>query len=127
MKKEVRRHIENCEDEELIFLLGDFNGHIGILGNQQLNYNGKLVMDIKTECDLIILNSTEKCDGTYTWSKGDQTSAIDFVIVNNNALKICQSMKIDEGQDVFDLSDHNLIQVELKLHNMHHNFAVNSD
>ena len=36
-------------------------------------------------------------------------------------------MKIDEGQDVFDLSDHNLIQVELKLHSMHHNFAVNSD
>ena len=65
-----RRHIENCEDEELIFLLGDFNGHIGILGNQQLNYNGKLVMDIKTECDLILLNSTEKCDGTYTWSRG---------------------------------------------------------
>ena len=127
MKKEVRRHIENCEDEELIFLLGDFNGHIGILGNQQLNYNGKLVMDIKTECDLILLNSTEKCDGTYTWSRGDQRSAIDFVIVNNNALKICQSMKIDEGQDVFDLSDHNLIQVELKLHSMHYNFAVNSD
>ena len=127
MKKEVRRHIENCEDEELIFLLGDFNGHIGILGNQQLNYNGKLVMDIKTECDLILLNSIEKCDGTYTWSRGDQRSAIDFVIVNNNALKICQSMKIDEGQDVFDLSDHNLIQVELKLHSMHHNFAVNSD
>ena len=31
IKKEVRRHIENCEDEELVFLLGDFNGHIGIL------------------------------------------------------------------------------------------------
>ena len=82
MKKEVRRQIENCEDEELIFLLGDFNGHIGILRNQHINYNRKLVMDINTECDLILLNSTEKCDGTYTstWSRGDQRSAIDFVI-----------------------------------------------
>ena len=36
-------------------------------------------------------------------------------------------MKMDDGQDVFDLSDHNLIEVELKLLNMNHNFAVNSD
>ena len=81
IKKEIRKQIEECEDEELIFLLEDFNGHIGILGDQQINHNRKLLMDITTESNLILLNSTDKCDGTYTWSRGDQKSVIDFVIV----------------------------------------------
>ena len=127
IKKEVKKHIEECEDDELIFLLGDFNSHIGILGEQQINYNGKLVMDMKMECNLILLNATDKCEGMITWSRGEQRSAIDFVIVNNNALNLCDSMKIDEQQDIFDLSDHNLIEVNLNLHNTHHNFDRNSE
>ena len=86
IKKEIRKQVEEREDEELIFLLGDFHGHNGILGDQQINHNGNLIMDITTECTLILLNSTDKGDGTYTWSRGDQKSVINFVILNNNAL-----------------------------------------
>ena len=40
---------------------------------------------------------------------------------------MCEHMKIDETQDIFDLSDHNLIEVNLKLHDIHHNFNTNSE
>ena len=53
IKKEIRKQIEECEDEELIILLGDFNGHIGILGDQQINHNGKPMFwhDIWVSCN----------------------------------------------------------------------------
>ena len=34
--------------------------------------------------NLILLNSDEKCQGTYTWVRGNQKSAIYLVIVNEN-------------------------------------------
>ena len=36
-------------------------------------------------------------------------------------------MKIDETQDIIYLSDHNLIEVNLKLHDIQHNFNTNSE
>ena len=45
----------------------------------------------------------------------NQKSAIDFILVNTLAYKLCQEMNIDEKQENFDLSDHNLIEISLKL------------
>ena len=56
-----------------------------------------------------------KCKGIYTWGRGEQKSAIDFILVNTLAYKLCQEMNIDEKQEKFDLSDHNLIEISLKL------------
>ena len=42
-------------------------------------------------------------------------SAIDFILVNTLAYKLCQEINIDENQEKFDLSDHNLIEISLKL------------
>ena len=42
-------------------------------------------------------------------------SAIDFIFVNTLAYKLCQEMNIDEKQEKFALSDHNLIEISLKL------------
>ena len=42
-------------------------------------------------------------------------SVIDFILVNTLAYKLCQEMNIDEKQKKFDLSDHNLIEISLKL------------
>ena len=41
--------------------------------------------------------------------------AIDFILVNTLAYKLCQEMNIAEKQEKFDLSDHNLIEISLKL------------
>ena len=70
---------------------------------------------------MIMLNDTYKCNGTYTWSRGQSKSVIDVVLVNNIAFGICDNMKIDEQQEQFDLTYHTLIEITLKL-NMHPNY-----
>ena len=54
---------------------------------------------------MIMLNDTDKCKGTYTWSRG-----------------ICDQMEIDEQQEKFDLTDHNFIEISSKLNYMHPNY-----
>ena len=122
IKKETKKKILKSDEDEAVFLLGDFNGHTGTIGEQQQNYNGKLLMDLIIECNITMLNDTDKCTGINTWSRGDQKSTIDFVLVNNKGYQTCEWMEIDETQDVFDLSDHNLIDIELKLNTIHHRF-----
>ena len=115
MLKEIRRGIHDTSEDELIFILGDFNTHLGIIGDQDANYNGKIVLDMMTEDSMILLTDTEKCKTIYTRGRGDQKSAIDFILVNTLAYKLCQEMNIYEKQEKFDLSDHNLIEISLKL------------
>ena len=47
---------------------------------------------------------------------------IDFVLVNSLAFGICDKMEIDEQQEQFDLRDHNLIEITLKLNYIHPNY-----
>ena len=62
-----------------------------------------------------MLNDTEKCKGIYAWGRGDPKNAIDLILVNTLAYKLCQEMNIDKNRRSFDLSDHNLIEISLKL------------
>ena len=39
---EIRRGISHCDGDELVFIMGDCNAHVGIIGEQGLNYNGKM-------------------------------------------------------------------------------------
>ena len=68
------------------------------------------------------MNDTDKCSGTTTWSRRSQKSTIDFLLVNNAAYNICSRMQIDEKQEKFDLSDHNLIETTLKMDCDHINY-----
>ena len=96
---EIQRGISQCDDDELVFIMGDFNAHVGIIGEQELNYNGNIVLDIMIENNIIMLNDTDKCKGTYTWCRGQSKSVIDFVLVNCLAFGICYQMEIDEQQE----------------------------
>ena len=66
--------------------------------------------------NMIMINDTDKCKGTYTWSRGQSKSVIDFGLVNSLAFGICNQLDIDEELEEFDLTDHNLIEISLKLH-----------
>ena len=79
---EIRKGISHCDDDELVFIMGHFNVHVGIIGEQDLNHNRKIVLDIITENNMIMLNDIDKCKGTYTWSRRQSKSVIDFVLVN---------------------------------------------
>ena len=73
-----------------------------------------------TEDNMTLLNDTEKCKVIYTWGRGDKKSAIDFILVNTLAYKLCQEMNIDGKQEKCDLSDQNLIEISLKLNDTNH-------
>ena len=80
------------------------------------------MLDIMTENNMIMPHDMDKFKGTYTWSRGQNKSVIDFVLVNGLTFGICDQMKLDEQQEQFDLTDHNLIEISLKLNYMHPNY-----
>ena len=66
------------------------------------------------EDGLTLLNLDEKCEGVYTWSRGDQKSVIDYALVNRKMYNHFVEMKIDENQEEFAESDHHLISIKFK-------------
>lgn len=77
VKEETEKRIEENGDRALL-ILGDFNGHPGMLGNHRLNYNGKFVMDLITNYSLILLNTDQKCKGMYTRGRDNQKSVTHY-------------------------------------------------
>ena len=69
--EEIENKLENTH-EEAVMVLVDFNAHMGYLGYQIENENGRIVKELLNRQSLILLNSEEKCKGTYTWQRGEQ-------------------------------------------------------
>ena len=110
--REIQRIIGKYQSGEIgLIVLGDLNGHLGYLGYQEENSNGRIINDMIEENDLILLNIDERCRGIYTWERGDSRSAIDLVMVNDVAVARFREMEIDENKEKNDLSDHNLITI----------------
>ena len=67
--------------------------------------------------NLTLLNLDLNCKGEITWSRGDQKSAIDLVLVNPSMCKFYKRMIIDEENFFFffDLLDHNQIDVQFSM------------
>ena len=104
----------NNEDIPLI-LLGDFNAHLGFLGNQKLDVNGNLLLDIAEKYNLIILNGDPLCKGEITWSRNNLKSTKDFILCNQVMYKKFKRMNIDEEKEEFELSDHHLLKAYFEL------------
>ena len=65
VKTELNDLIEKTKDLPMI-MIGDFNGHVGFLGDQKQNRNGQMITDWLVKENLILLNDDAKCDGLYT-------------------------------------------------------------
>ena len=104
IKKVIR---ENKEKE--ILIMGDMNGHVGILG-EKIDKNGELLLSFAEECDLEIGNITI-AKGKVTWKRkgGKEKSAIDYVLMNNKIRQKIKEMIIDEEGEIDTKSDHNMI------------------
>ena len=112
LQREIEHKIENTDDRALM-ILGDFNGHVGFLGNQREDRNGKFIIDLVNNSNMVMLNCDDKCQGLYTWGKRSYRSVIDYVLANGEMYQHIDVMEIDEKQQKFDLSDHNLITVAM--------------
>ena len=112
IRKEIEKEMEKEETPTMI--IGDFNGHVEGLGYQREDKNGKTVLDWASKYNMVLLNQDERCSGEITWSRNNQFSVIDFVLVDEGLYKYYKNMKIDEEQEIFSLSDHNLIKIEFE-------------
>ena len=101
--------LDKVRDKPII-LLGDFNGHLGFIGDQALNRNGSMVLDLAEKYDCVILNGDPACKGEITWSRKKQKSSIDFIVCNQEMYKYFIKMEIVESKEIFDLSDHHLLE-----------------
>ncbi|MEL6646065.1 MAG: endonuclease/exonuclease/phosphatase family protein, partial [Pseudomonadota bacterium] len=110
--EELENKLESRREEPTI-IVGDFNAHLGYLGYQEENENGKRINELINRQGLTLINIDEKCSGVYTWQRGEQKSVIDFVLTNENACNIIKKMHIDEEKEECDISDHNLITITL--------------
>lgn len=126
IRKDIGDVIQKFENNKMI-ILGDFNGHLGFIGDQRLDLNGKFVLNLMEKENMILLNNDEKCDGKYTREENNSKSAIDFVLVNKNMYKNFEKMTIDEERKHYDLSDHCVIETIFKLENYKENIHVKNE
>ena len=113
--REVVEKIIEKNNREGLIILGDFNGHIEDLDGRKTDENGKMVLDWTNRFDLTLMNGDNKCVGTFTRSKLGIDTAIDMVLVNRMLYERCREMRIDEEREVMQISDHNLVTVDLKV------------
>ena len=67
------------------------------------------------EYNLVLLNADPNCSGETTWSRGEQKSSIDFLIVNQKLYQFFHAMQVDEDKCRFDLSDHHMIEARFNI------------
>ena len=117
IKEKLEILLNKINEDDNLILMGDFNGHIGIIGKQKENENGRILKDLANKYNLVITNLEENCEGINTWRRNDQTSTIDYILINQNMYNKMIKMKIDEEQERFDLSDHNMLEIHFKWNN----------
>lgn len=95
---------------ERVIVMGDMNGHIGVLG-EEVNGNGQLLLDFVEANELEILNVT-MAEGRVTWCGRESESVIDYVVVNDRARERVRGMWVDEERKIDVASDHNVMVLE---------------
>ena len=65
---------------ERVLIMGDFNGHTGVLG-ERVNKNGEMLMNFAEGAHMEVLNHTIAV-GKITWQNRLFESAIDYFLVN---------------------------------------------
>ena len=116
---DLGNEIQEKISEGDVILFMDGNGKIGILG-EDISRNGNFLINLFSECELEVINKTDKCQGKVTRvnrTNSAEISAIDFVVSTPHAEDLIRSMTIDENCDYVlksgAMSDHNSIIVEL--------------
>ena len=112
-KYEIVNEVMRENEHERILIVGDMNGHIGLLG-EAVNENGQLLIDFTEDMRLQNLNVTIG-DGRATWNAGGHKSAIDFMLVNERAREHVMNMWVDERREIDIESNHNVLVLNMNV------------
>ena len=115
IQKELDDILENCTDEDNIVVLGDFNGHLGFIGLQEINRSGRYVLEIMERYNLILLNVDDRCNGEITCEENGIKSTKDFIPVNSNMYPVFKEKELDDDKKIYDLTDHCLIKLNFEV------------
>ena len=97
-----------------VFLIGDFNGKASDFRQaSKHSSNGVLLDNLINATDMTLLNSTDKCTVSTTWSRGTPSSTIDYVLCNSNMYDNIVKMVVDEDHKYSIGSDHNFIGINV--------------
>ena len=116
--------VKEMKSDGDVILCMDANAKIGLL-NEPMSRNGRLIMELFEQCDLFVMNSTNKCEGAVTRQhrkRDGEKSAIDFVTASYEASLMIEKVIIDESGD-FRMrgkseSDHNTILINISLNDI---------
>lgn len=110
--KELKRIGGIMKDKKAEWIImGDFNAHIGILG-EQVRSNGDMLLDWVIEYDLNIKNLD--IEPIETWRQGLTRSTIDYIIMNDEAQEHYVSMTVDSEHKIGITTDHNALILRYK-------------
>ena len=70
-----------------------------------LGVKTEITMEFTERWNLIMMNCDVKCKGTFTMVELNNKSVIDYFLINDNMYQYYESMEIDEGKILYDLSD----------------------
>ena len=113
LRKDIEQIIESNTKEGLI-IAGDFNGHLRMIDGKEDDINGKMLLEWIGNYQLIMLNTEERCEGTFTRVNKDQKTTVDYILVNRKIYDLVEEIKIDENKEIIDGSDHVIMSVKLK-------------
>ena len=120
MDKLCEEILDKKKDGEILFFT-DGNAKINIL-NEGISRNGRLLLNVIDECELDIINLSDKCRGKITRlnrEKTDEKSAIDFVFASQDVTHHITDMLIDEEENYLlkgkAPTDHNSIIVKVNI------------
>ena len=117
----LKEEIQEMRQDGEILIAMDGNGKIGLLGEDH-SRNGKLLLQVFTEMNLLILNNSDICYGKITRQNtkiNSEMSAIDFVVASPGMSSLVTKMVIDED-GIYKLkgkneTDHNTICLDLAI------------
>ena len=79
--EEVQEEVGRLQEEGYeVIVMGDFNAHIGLGTEQQPNRNGRRLLNLVWDGELIIGNELPQCQGRWTWECEQKRSVIDYIL-----------------------------------------------
>ncbi|KAH7964512.1 hypothetical protein HPB51_027250 [Rhipicephalus microplus] len=102
--------VNTAADNELI-VIGDFNGHTSEL-DWHLDANGKLLLQLAEDLDLVIMNPEPQWEGQLTWCDRGSATNIDYALVSLRLHAMLQRCGVDEEGKYSLGSDHNRLRLD---------------